>query len=538
MRNPFTALLMTTALVVPLASGVQAQNQSAENACERLAQVLEQELPEDVRSEEEQIRSISEEGEGELCLVELERVQQVAGIEADDDMDAVESDSETATVAETAETRLTLQDEVTVEGTVFLDQTPPTVDVTSGETEVDIEQGRATVDIAEQAGEIIVRQRPAMITVDMPQPTIRIEQPAPEIIITMPDPSVNVGSAEPRVEVRQADPRITVNQTPPSVDLELRRVEEGNESGGFRVNDRRSGQEYAAGEAGEGVAMEDAEISLSTSEPIVRMVESSENAEVRMQRAEPQIRFEQAEPQVEFSSAGEPTLEFVQSGEPVVQFQTGEGEAASEGQDENSDEGQEDEAGMEAAPQEDAQTDDTATTEEDATSEDMAAEDMPTDGAATDDMAAEDMPAEGEASEDMAADGAETDDAATDMGTEAETDMADDRTDETPMDQQVMERDGYAPVDFESFDFTTLEGATIYGSQDETVGDVSDLVLADGGVIEAVVVGIGGFLGIGEREVAIPFDRLSILQGEEQDDVRVYVNATREELEGMSAYDG
>jgi len=48
-------------------------------------------------------------------------------------------------------------------------------------------------------------------------------------------------------------------------------------------------------------------------------------------------------------------------------------------------------------------------------------------------------------------------------------------------------------------------GSTIYNQADENVGDVNDLVIGENGQIDAVVVGVGGFLGIGEKSVAIPF---------------------------------
>jgi sporulation protein YlmC with PRC-barrel domain len=48
-------------------------------------------------------------------------------------------------------------------------------------------------------------------------------------------------------------------------------------------------------------------------------------------------------------------------------------------------------------------------------------------------------------------------------------------------------------------------GSTIYNQADENVGDVNDLVIGQNGQIDAVVVGVGGFLGIGEKKVAIPF---------------------------------
>ena len=53
-----------------------------------------------------------------------------------------------------------------------------------------------------------------------------------------------------------------------------------------------------------------------------------------------------------------------------------------------------------------------------------------------------------------------------------------------------------------------LEGVNVYNQQDEHVGDISEVLVNKDGEVEAVVIGVGGFLGIGQRDVAVPFDAL------------------------------
>ena len=48
-------------------------------------------------------------------------------------------------------------------------------------------------------------------------------------------------------------------------------------------------------------------------------------------------------------------------------------------------------------------------------------------------------------------------------------------------------------------------GVDIYGATNEKIGDVNDIIIDGQGNINAVVIGVGGFLGIGEKDVAIPF---------------------------------
>ena len=68
----------------------------------------------------------------------------------------------------------------------------------------------------------------------------------------------------------------------------------------------------------------------------------------------------------------------------------------------------------------------------------------------------------------------------------------------------------------------------------DTIGEVSDIVVTEDGRVEAIVVGVGGFLGIGEKRVALPWDSIKLT---EQDGGRmILVSATREQLEGMPTF--
>jgi len=50
-----------------------------------------------------------------------------------------------------------------------------------------------------------------------------------------------------------------------------------------------------------------------------------------------------------------------------------------------------------------------------------------------------------------------------------------------------------------------LIGVNIYNNNDENIGEVNDIVFDRNGNIQAIVIGVGGFLGIGEKNVALPF---------------------------------
>lgn len=82
-----------------------------------------------------------------------------------------------------------------------------------------------------------------------------------------------------------------------------------------------------------------------------------------------------------------------------------------------------------------------------------------------------------------------------------------------------------------------LDDANVYGINGEEVGEIDELILTADGKIDRVVLEVGGFLGIGEREVAIPFDRMTILRRTGvADDFRIYVDSTQERLEALPEY--
>ena len=56
-----------------------------------------------------------------------------------------------------------------------------------------------------------------------------------------------------------------------------------------------------------------------------------------------------------------------------------------------------------------------------------------------------------------------------------------------------------------------LIGTTVVSQDNETIGDVNDVLFDRGGQVMAAVIGVGGFLGIGEKDVAVPFQQLEFV---------------------------
>ena len=56
---------------------------------------------------------------------------------------------------------------------------------------------------------------------------------------------------------------------------------------------------------------------------------------------------------------------------------------------------------------------------------------------------------------------------------------------------------------------SNLEGLDVYSSNNsDKIGDIGELIFDSSGKVQAVVIGVGGYLGIGKREIAVPFDQI------------------------------
>ena len=66
-----------------------------------------------------------------------------------------------------------------------------------------------------------------------------------------------------------------------------------------------------------------------------------------------------------------------------------------------------------------------------------------------------------------------------------------------------------------------LVGLNVYNDSNESLGSISDLLTDKSGNIKAAVIGVGGFLGVGEHLVAVAFDKLKFV-----DDPVAYTGAS------------
>jgi len=57
-----------------------------------------------------------------------------------------------------------------------------------------------------------------------------------------------------------------------------------------------------------------------------------------------------------------------------------------------------------------------------------------------------------------------------------------------------------------------LMGLDVYNEANEKLGDINELILDKNGKVNAVVIGVGGFLGMGEHDIAVSMDKLKFME--------------------------
>ena len=79
-------------------------------------------------------------------------------------------------------------------------------------------------------------------------------------------------------------------------------------------------------------------------------------------------------------------------------------------------------------------------------------------------------------------------------------------------------------------------GTTVYGADDAKVGEIGDVVLSTDKKVDAVIVDVGGFLGMGEKQVAVGLEKLKFM-ADKDGNRYLYTNFTKDQLEAQTAYD-
>ena len=100
----------------------------------------------------------------------------------------------------------------------------------------------------------------------------------------------------------------------------------------------------------------------------------------------------------------------------------------------------------------------------------------------------------------------------------------------------AVDKSSLTEIPMEKISTKDFIGTTVYGADDAKVGEIGDVVLGGDKKVDAVVVDVGGFLGMGEKEVAVGLEKLKFL-ADKDGNRYLYTNFTKAQLEAQTAYD-
>jgi len=82
-----------------------------------------------------------------------------------------------------------------------------------------------------------------------------------------------------------------------------------------------------------------------------------------------------------------------------------------------------------------------------------------------------------------------------------------------------------------------LTGEPVQNAEGEDLAGIEDFVIGQDGTISHVIVSFGGFLGLGDKEVMLPWDQFEITTDpEDEDDLIARLNMTEEEIEALPEF--
>jgi sporulation protein YlmC with PRC-barrel domain len=76
--------------------------------------------------------------------------------------------------------------------------------------------------------------------------------------------------------------------------------------------------------------------------------------------------------------------------------------------------------------------------------------------------------------------------------------------------------------------------APVYDANNNKIGEIDNLVLSSDGQIKTAVIGVGGFLGVGQKDVAVPFNQLKV--GSQNGNQELTLDMTKDQLKAAPAW--
>jgi uncharacterized protein YrrD len=81
-----------------------------------------------------------------------------------------------------------------------------------------------------------------------------------------------------------------------------------------------------------------------------------------------------------------------------------------------------------------------------------------------------------------------------------------------------------------------FQGTDVVGADDKKIGDVNDVLFDQNGQIQAYVIGVGGFLGMGSKNVALAPSAFQVIKDENGSD-KLKLSMSQDELKQAQAFE-
>ena len=89
----------------------------------------------------------------------------------------------------------------------------------------------------------------------------------------------------------------------------------------------------------------------------------------------------------------------------------------------------------------------------------------------------------------------------------------------------------------DEFRTSKLVGSMVYNQANENIGSIEDIILKPDGTLGTVVLSVGGFLGIGDKYVAVPFSSLKITrENDSTGSLRIITEGSKDLLKALPDY--
>jgi sporulation protein YlmC with PRC-barrel domain len=83
-----------------------------------------------------------------------------------------------------------------------------------------------------------------------------------------------------------------------------------------------------------------------------------------------------------------------------------------------------------------------------------------------------------------------------------------------------------------------FRGSAVLGADDQKIGGVTDVVFdASSGKVDAYVIGVGGFLGIGQKDVALAPSAFQLIKDPDTDSIKLKTSMTKDQLDKAATFE-